>query len=74
MTKGGWQSASEDELAEGADSALAGYGALVESMRRLRVSVDQLRTSSNTWAQRLSWLTLVLIVLTAVLIVQAAIH
>lgn len=64
-----WQSAADQELAEGADSALHGH-ALAESMRRLRVSVDQLRASSDTWARRLSWLTAILIVLNAVLILR----
>jgi hypothetical protein len=60
-----WESRTDDELADNAQSGLQGQGAVVEAMRRLRGSNEKL----THW---LIGLTVVLIVLTVVLVVEGA--
>ena len=56
----GW---SEDDLYKAA--VRGNPGASVEAMRRLRESIDKLRTSSDRYATWMLWLTVVLTILTA---------
>ena len=60
-----WNRMTEGELTEKAQ----GQGAIVEAMRRLRVSSNRLTASSNRLALTISVCTLLLIVLTVLQIV-----
>ena len=64
---------TDDRLTTEAESGLRGRGAVVEAMRRLRVSVDGFSTSSDTSARRMYWLTIVIAVLAVAQIVAAVI-
>jgi hypothetical protein len=62
----GW---SEDDLYKAA--VRGNPGASVEAMRRLRESIDKLRTSSDRYATWMLWLTVVLAIRTAAQLVSA---
>jgi hypothetical protein len=62
-----FRSQSDDELARNADSGMAGNGAIVEAMRRLRVSTEKSSLRMERLTKRLVWLTIVLTLLTVVL-------
>ena len=64
---------TDDRLTVEAESGLRGQGAVVEAMRRLRVSVDGFSTSSDTSARRMYWLTIFIAVLAVAQIVAAVI-
>jgi hypothetical protein len=64
-----WKSLSDDDLTISAQQQRYNAGgAVVESMRRLRVSLDALRKSSDRYAKWMMFLTVVLTVLTALLV------
>jgi hypothetical protein len=62
-----WTESTDEELASEAHTGLTGQGAVVEAMRRLRVSTEDLKVSTEKYSRRLIVLTWVLIVLTLVL-------
>ena len=49
---------TDDQLIAEAESGLRGQGAMVEAMRRLRMSVDGFSRSSDTYSRWMFWLTL----------------
>ena len=64
-----WPEQSDDELVAKALGGQESYqGAAVEAMRRLRVSIDVLRETSDRYAKWTMFLTIVLAVLTALLV------
>ena len=56
---------TDDQLFAEAQVGLKGGGPAVESMRRLRESIDRFSISSDRYSKRMLWLTVVLMVLTA---------
>ena len=58
---------SDDELFAAAEAGLKGMGSLVEAMRRLKVSNDALRRSTEIYGTWMIFLTVVLALLTLVL-------
>ncbi len=54
-----------DVLAQQAEQGMRGQGDVVEAMRRLVVSTDELERSTRLWAKVLSALTLVIVFATA---------
>ena len=64
-----WNRLTEGELTEKADTGLQGQGAIVEAMRRLRVSSNRIAASANRLALTILVCTLVLIALTVLQIV-----
>jgi hypothetical protein len=66
-----WPKQSDDELIAEAQTGLRGQGAVVEAMRRLRISIDALRKSTDRYSWLLIGLTVVLAALTAVLVYKA---
>jgi hypothetical protein len=66
-----WARLSDQELAKIAQDGLQGQGAPVEAMRRLRVALESARESSDKYSRRMFWLTVIITVLTAVLMVGA---
>jgi hypothetical protein len=57
-----WQNLDDEKLANVADQGLRGQGAVVESMRRLKVALHREERA-------IKWLTVILVVLTVVLVV-----
>jgi hypothetical protein len=72
MPRSGLEKARDHELVELASRPEGGGGAIVESMTRLRVAVQRASDSADRHSRRLVWLTWVLIVFTAALIVLTA--
>ena len=60
---------TDDQLANRANQGLSGQGAPVEATRRLREAVESLDRSSTKLATRMLWLTVVIMILTAVMVV-----
>lgn len=60
---GRYEPLTDAELADAASSGAAGQGAIVESMRRLRVSNEKL-------TNRLVWLTIAVVVFTLALVFE----
>jgi hypothetical protein len=69
MVENEWQGQSWDHLASEAQTGLRGQGAVVEAMRRLTDRLDAFSKSSDTYANRMLWLTIIMLFLT---VVQAA--
>jgi hypothetical protein len=67
-----WHDQSDDDLLNKAQEGMKGQGALVESMRRLRKSIDGLRESSDRYSKWVVGLTIVLVGLTIVLAILTA--
>jgi hypothetical protein len=65
-----WPDKSDEELRAEAQQGLAGQGAVVEAMRRLRISIDTLRVSNERYANWMMFWTIVLAALTALLVLQ----
>ena len=57
-----WQDVTDQELADDADKGLHGLGAVVESMRRLKVALHREERA-------IKWLTAVLVILTVILVI-----
>jgi hypothetical protein len=66
MTNGHEHERTDDELFAAAEAGLKGHGAVVEAMRRLRNTLDALRRSNDRYSKLMSFLTIVLTILTAV--------
>ena len=58
-----FQGKSDKELVEDSDIGVRGLGALVEIMRRLKDSIEKLDSSNRIYADKLTILTLVLILI-----------
>jgi hypothetical protein len=61
-----WKDKTDDELAKEAHAGRVGQGGVVESIRRLRDSVDAFSASSDKYSARMFWLNIILAVLTLV--------
>lgn len=66
-----WAELSDHELAEIAQQGMKGQGAPVEAMRRLRLAIDKASSSSDRYATRMWWLTVVIGLLTLVQAIAA---
>jgi hypothetical protein len=65
-----WTEATDEELVKSAQDGMQGQGAVVEAMRRLRVSTESLKVSTEKYSSWLVALTVILTVLTIVLVVH----
>jgi hypothetical protein len=61
-----WTELPDDKLAAMAQEGLQGQGALVEAMRRLRVSIERAGERSDRYSRLMLWLTIILAILTFV--------
>jgi hypothetical protein len=61
---------TDDRLIAEAESGLRGQGAVVEAMRRLRVTIEQASVKSDIYARRIVMLNVILAVLTLVLAID----
>jgi hypothetical protein len=66
-----WTELTDEKLADVAQQGMQGEGASVEAMRRLRVAVEKSSARSDTFSQRMLWLTVILAVLTLVQAIAA---
>jgi hypothetical protein len=66
-----WTRLSDQQLAKVAQDGLQGQGAPVETMRRLRVALERAGESSDRYARRMFWLTVIITLLTAVQAISA---
>lgn len=64
-----WQNLPDDELADVANRGLSGQGAIVESMRRLKVALHKEERAIKRLTFVLVVLTVILVVLTVFLVV-----
>jgi len=65
-----WTEATDEELVKHAQDGMQGQGAVVEAMRRLRVSTESLKVSTEKYSRWLVALTVILTVLTVVLVIH----
>jgi hypothetical protein len=63
-----WSEATDEELANAANSGLAGQGAVVEITRRLMVAIQNLDRATTKLSKWLIAFTIALVVLTGVLV------
>jgi hypothetical protein len=74
MVENEWQRQSWEQLASEAQTGMKGQGAVVEAMRRLTDRLDAFSKSSDIYAKRMLWLTIVILGFTIVQIVVAVIE
>jgi hypothetical protein len=74
MAENEWERQSWEQLATEADTGLKGQGAVVEAMRRLTDRLNAFSKSSDAYANRMFWLTIVILGFTIVQIVVAVIE
>jgi hypothetical protein len=67
-----WEALDDEELANFANGGLTGQGAVVWAMRRLRISNEKLTQQIIRLTRMLVGFTIVIMILTAILIVQGA--
>jgi|GEM_PF-4361015 len=65
---------TDEELAKDADLGLRGQGSVVEMMNRLKRSIENLDRSSAKLGKRVIWLTVVILVLTAIMAIPVVLQ
>jgi hypothetical protein len=63
-----WPDQTDQQLADEAQTGLRGQGAIVESNRRLRNSINAMRRSTDRYSGVMVFLTVILTILTALLV------